>query len=97
MQLRTLSNGEASAAVADCLAAGLPTLVTDLGWASELPADAVARVPPDASPRLLADRLAELIDDERVRQELSNGALALARACDFSRVAEEYLRALQLA
>src|SRR5262249_15989215 len=40
VQLRTVSNGEASAAVADCLATGLPTVATDLGWVSELPADA---------------------------------------------------------
>ena len=46
VQLRTLSNGEASAAVADCLAAGLPTIASDLGWASELPGSAVAHLPP---------------------------------------------------
>jgi len=97
VQLRTLSNGEASAAVADCLAVGLPTVVSDLGWASELPEGAVARVPADATPGLLAGRLGELIDDERARQALSDGALALARARDFSEVADEYLRALQLA
>ncbi len=34
VQLRALSNGEASAAVADCLAAGAPTVVSDLGWAA---------------------------------------------------------------
>lgn len=97
VQLRTLSNGEASAAVADCLAAGLPTVVTDLGWASELPADAVARLPIDATPRLLADRVSALIDDPHERQALSDGALALANASSFPRVAEEYLRALELA
>ena len=97
VQLRMLSNGEASAAVADCLAAGLPTAVSDLGWASELPSAAVARVPPDVTPSVLADRLEELIGDRQARQALSDGALALAGRSSFSRVAEEYLRALQLA
>lgn len=96
VQLRTLSNGEASAAVADCLAAGLPVLVSDLGWASELPKRAVARVPRDATPALIADRLKELLDDKDARQALSSGALALASEYSFERVADEYLRALQL-
>jgi glycosyltransferase involved in cell wall biosynthesis len=96
VQLRTLSNGEASAAVADCLATGLPVVVTDLGWTSELPEDAVARVPLGAPPTQLADRLKELIDDKEARQALSDGALALADECSFSHVAEEYLSALQL-
>ena len=39
VQLRSVSNGEASGATADCLAAGVPTIVTDLGWSGELPAD----------------------------------------------------------
>jgi glycosyltransferase involved in cell wall biosynthesis len=96
VQLRTLSNGEASAAVADCLAAGLPTVVSDIGWASELPADAVARVPADATPTLIADRLTDLLDDTEARQAVSDGALALAEKWSFPHVAQEYLRALQL-
>jgi glycosyltransferase involved in cell wall biosynthesis len=97
VQLRTISHGEASAAVADCLAAGLPTVVTDLGWAAELPARSVSRIPIDAPPSALATRLAELISDEQARQALSDAAHAHARACDFSSVAEEYLRVLELA
>jgi glycosyltransferase involved in cell wall biosynthesis len=96
VQLRTLSNGEASAAVADCLAAGLPTVVSDMGWASELPKDAVARVSPDVTPTSLANQLEELIDDQRARQTLSDGALAHARRCTFSHVAEASLNARAL-
>ncbi|HEV2945073.1 MAG TPA: glycosyltransferase [Solirubrobacteraceae bacterium] len=96
VQLRTLSNGEASAAVADCLAAGLPTVATDSGWASELPRDAISLVAPDSAPISLADRLEQLLGDEQAREDLSEGALEHARSCSFSRVAEAYLRALQL-
>jgi glycosyltransferase involved in cell wall biosynthesis len=97
VQLRTISHGEASAAVADCLAAGLPTVVSDLGWASELPAGAVWRVPLGAAPAALATRLEELIRDEDARHALSEAAQAHAKACDFSSVAEAYLRVLELA
>jgi glycosyltransferase involved in cell wall biosynthesis len=97
VQLRTLSNGEASAAVGDCLAAGLPTVASEIGWASELPTEAVSLVAIDAAPTLLADRLEKLIGDQEARQALSDGALAHARTCSFLRVAEAYLDALQLA
>lgn len=96
VQLRTLSNGEASAAVADCLAAGLPTIASDIGWASELPAGTVSLVPPNVTATSLAGRLKAMISDRDTRQSLSEAALAHARACSFSRVAEEYIDALQL-
>jgi glycosyltransferase involved in cell wall biosynthesis len=97
VQLRTLSNGEASAAVSDCLTAGLPTIATDLGWVSELPPTAVSLVPLNATDRFLADRLNEIIDSRETRQILSDKASAHARACSFAHVAEEYIRALRLA
>ncbi|HVF32900.1 MAG TPA: glycosyltransferase [Acidimicrobiales bacterium] len=49
VQLRASTNGESSAAVADCLAASLPTIVTGIGAARSLPAAAVVRVPPDVA------------------------------------------------
>ena len=64
VQLRLVSNGEASAAVADCLAAGLPTIVSDLGWASELPEAAVEKVPTDVQSHLLHERMLRLLIDE---------------------------------
>lgn len=97
VQLRTLSNGEASAAVADCLAAGLPTVVNDLAWTSELPADAVAHVPPDCTPGDLATCLERLLASEPLRRELSAGAHRFAAAFGFPAVAEEYMQALELA
>jgi glycosyltransferase involved in cell wall biosynthesis len=96
VQLRALSNGEASAAVADCLAAGLPTVVTDLGWASELPGDAVSRVPLEVDSAALAERLTQLLGDERKRRDLSDGATTHARSHSFADVAKAYMRALEL-
>jgi glycosyltransferase involved in cell wall biosynthesis len=97
VQLRLISNGEASAAVADCLAAGLPTIVTNLGWTGDLPATAVAKVPVDVTAEQLADLLAALSEDGTRRTAMSQAALDHARSCSFATVAEAYLAALELA
>lgn len=96
VQLRMATNGEASGAVADCLAAGVPTIVTDLGWMGEIPPSAVEHVPPDASPELLAARMRELVEDGARRAALSRGALDHAGTRSFASVAAAYLEALSL-
>lgn len=96
VQLRTISNGEASAAVADCLSAGLPTIVTDMGWTGELPADVVAKVPADCAAGELARQIEALVDETSARRALSEGARAYAEAHSFAHVAEAYLTALEL-
>jgi glycosyltransferase involved in cell wall biosynthesis len=97
VQLRTVTNGEASAAVADCLAAGLPTIVSALGWAAELPAAAVEHVSPSADARLLAEKMRRLLSDDGARLKLEEGARTHALASGFRFVAEAYLDALELA
>jgi glycosyltransferase involved in cell wall biosynthesis len=97
VQLRRLSNGEASGATADCLAAGLPTIVTDLGWAGELPDGAVSRVPLGAGAQLIAERIDELLVDREKRAALSAAALDCARTRTFARAADLYVEALGLA
>jgi glycosyltransferase involved in cell wall biosynthesis len=96
VQLRAISNGEASAAVADCLAAGIPTIVTDLAWTGELPSSAVRHVPPGAGAALLAEQIDALIADPRARLALSEGALAFAAEHSFRAVADAYRRELDL-
>jgi glycosyltransferase involved in cell wall biosynthesis len=96
VQLRLVTNGEASAAIADCLSAGLVTLVTDLGWAGELPAEVVSRVPVGIEPVALAQRIGQLLDDDMLRSALGTAALEHARVCSFERVADAYLHALEL-
>lgn len=97
VQLRLVSNGEASGATADCLAAGIPTLVTDLGWAGELPAEVVARVPVDASAALIAGRIDELLVDPQRRSAISAAALDYVRSHSIARAADAYVEALELA
>jgi glycosyltransferase involved in cell wall biosynthesis len=96
VQLRLISNGEASAAVADCVAAGVPTIVTDLGWAGELPATVVEKVPVDITTGQLADRLVALSRDGARRAAMSQAALDHARSRGFAEVAQAYLVALGL-
>lgn len=96
VQLRTITNGEASGAVCDCLGAGLATIVTDLGWVRELPEDAVARVPQAASATRLAQEIVSVLEDSGRRERLEQTAGAYARETTYAAVAERYLEALGL-
>jgi glycosyltransferase involved in cell wall biosynthesis len=62
VQLRLGTNGESSAAVLDCLAAGLP-VVTNMAAAAELPEGTVDLVPHDVGPAELGSHLAALVAD----------------------------------
>jgi hypothetical protein len=79
VQLRVVSNGEASAAVCDCLAAGIPTIVSDIGWMGELPRDAVVHVPLDVGAEPLSECMHGLLVEQTARAALSLAALAHAR------------------
>ena len=95
-ELRLASTGDASVAVADCLASGVPTILTDLGWARELPCEVAEKVPSGAGPHQLNDRMANLLADGNRRQAMSQAALEHARRHSFARVADAYLDALGL-
>jgi glycosyltransferase involved in cell wall biosynthesis len=88
VQLREASNGETSAAIARCLAAGVPTIVTAIGSAAELPDDCVVKVPRDVSADDLGDEIAALLADASRREHLGRAAIAYAREHSFERVAE---------
>jgi glycosyltransferase involved in cell wall biosynthesis len=97
VQLRTISNGEASAAAADCLSAGLPLVVSDQGWFAELPDEAVAKVPTDVSAALLASEIEVLLDNPERSRALADAGREHARANSFRVVAGRYLDILALA
>ena len=96
VQVQFAPNGEVLTAVVDCLAGGLPTIVTDLGWAGELPPRAVEKVPSGIPPPELRDRMMRLLTDTGRRAAMSQGALDHARASSFPRVADAYITALNL-
>ncbi len=70
VQLRRWSNGESSAAVADTLAAGVPTVVSEVGTFHEMPDELVVKVEPDVSARALGSVIAALLDDPDGAEEM---------------------------
>ena len=96
VQLQDVSRGNASEAIADCLASGVPTIVTNAGWVGELPPDVAEKVQPRVPTRTLEQRMIRLLTDRDKHAALSQSALAYARGRSFSRVADAYLQALDL-
>lgn len=96
VQLRRVQNGEASAAVGDALAAGLPTVVTGQGWAGELPNAAVEKVPLELTAPVLAAAIEGVLGDEARAAEMSQAARVFAADAGFPAVAERYLEVLGL-
>ncbi|NLY09868.1 MAG: glycosyltransferase [Tissierellia bacterium] len=74
VQLRTLSRGETSAAVLDCMNYGLPTIINAHGSMAELPDEAVFKLPDEFSLTQLKEALEILWQDESLRQRLGKQA-----------------------
>jgi glycosyltransferase involved in cell wall biosynthesis len=87
VQLRRTANGESSAAVADCLAAGAVLVVTGIGAGRDLPADAVVPVSPSVPAGELAAFIADLLGDADRRHALAARAREYAAQHSFSIVA----------
>ncbi|MGI8793855.1 MAG: glycosyltransferase [Acidimicrobiales bacterium] len=87
VQLRSTTNGEASAAVADCLAAGLPTVVTALGAMLDVPSNAAMHVPAGLAADELAAVLSRLLDDKAQRAALAGAAVRHAADNSYSNAA----------
>ena len=94
VQLRAHSNGESSAAITDCLARGLPTVVTADGAHRELDVGAAVAVEPAIDGPGLATVLTTLLADTARRRTLHRGALGYAAANSFDAAAERLLTAL---
>ena len=94
IQLRTSTNGEVSAAAADCLGRGIPTIVSAVGPFSGVPNKVVVKIAPDASADKLAETVLMLISDSRRRAALSRASLRYARKHDFRVAARRLLDAL---
>ncbi|AKU24020.1 glycosyltransferase [Massilia sp. NR 4-1] len=77
VQLRSISRGETSAAVLDCMNYGLPTIVNANGSMAALPADSVYRLDERFSQAALAAALEALHGDAARRAQLGQAAAAL--------------------
>lgn len=96
VQLRTLSRGETSAAVLDCMRYGLATVVNAHGSMADLDPEGVWMVPDDFSNEELAGALATLWADAARRQALGARALEIVRTRhDPQECAAMYARTMQ--
>jgi glycosyltransferase involved in cell wall biosynthesis len=92
VQLRAASNGETSATVTHCLAAGVPVIVTTIGSAKELPDDCAMKVERDVAPAELADDIEDLLGDHLRRESMREAGVRYAREHSFEHAAEELYR-----
>ena len=86
VQLRAQTNGESSAAMHDCIASGVPLVVTSIGAARELP-EFVEKVSVEVTADELASRVGELLDDRSRREHMAEAGLSYAKAHDFAQAA----------
>ncbi len=96
VELRTSSDGEASASVCDCLAARVPTVVSSVGWLNELPDPAVLHVPRECAPGELAGAIRRVLDEPDLRERIRAAQEEHAAANSYERVAERYAEILGL-
>lgn len=90
VQLRSMSRGETSAAVLDCMNYGLPTIVNACGSMADLPPDAVLRLPEHFTSQELVCAL------ERLYQDRDAGAIIGAKAARLLREAHAPKRCADL-
>jgi glycosyltransferase involved in cell wall biosynthesis len=93
VQLRAGTNGETSGAVADCLSHGIATIVTAIGPGQSLP-DFVTKVPVDASPPVLAEAIAGLLEDDHRRASVGQAGLRFVEQMGFEQGARDLLAAV---
>jgi glycosyltransferase involved in cell wall biosynthesis len=84
----------ASAAVAQLLAAGAPTVVAEAGSMSDLPDEAVVKIEADAPAGRLSEVLIGLLTDEDARETRSLAARDHAKASSFASAAEALAQVL---
>ena len=94
VQLRSHTNGEASATIGECLALGVPTVASRTGWAGELPSGTLELVSGRCTPNDLTLAIGRLLDDGLRRRALSEAGKAYAENHTFALVAKELLAAI---
>lgn len=98
VQLRTLSRGETSASVLDCMNFGLATIVNANGSMADLPDDGVWKLPDEFEDAELVKALETLWQDSSRRQQLGARAREIVHTCHAPRVcADQYSNAIEAA
>jgi glycosyltransferase involved in cell wall biosynthesis len=96
VELRTSSDGEASASVCDCLAARVPTVVSSVGWLGELPEPTVLHVPRECAPGELAGAIRGVLHEPDLRERIRAAQDEYAATNSYERIAERYAEILGL-
>jgi glycosyltransferase involved in cell wall biosynthesis len=94
VQLREHSNGETQGTIADCLAAGIPAIVTALGSTRELPDEAVVKVERGVSAEALGEHMSSLLADRPRREAMAEAALRHARHHSAATIGDYFFRRL---
>jgi glycosyltransferase involved in cell wall biosynthesis len=97
VSLRSPTMGETSGMVIRALSVGKPLVVSDVGWFSELPDEAAAKVPVDEREvDALAQVLEQLAGDAVLRGRMGSAALEAAHTQhDLGLVADLYVKAIE--
>jgi glycosyltransferase involved in cell wall biosynthesis len=95
VQLRRVSNGEASGAIACAQAVGTPVITNGAMASDDYPADAVLPIGQDLRPGELEAALRRLLCDVDEWKRFSLGALAHAQRCTFAAVADRLAKFLE--
>jgi glycosyltransferase involved in cell wall biosynthesis len=96
VQLRTLSRGETSGTVLDCMNHGLPTIVNAHGSMADLDPDGVWMLPDEFTDEELAQALSELASDPHRRKALGQKANEIIRTCHAPDLcAKQYVEAIE--
>jgi glycosyltransferase involved in cell wall biosynthesis len=94
VQLRETSNGESAASVADCLAAGVPTIVTAIGSSRDIPDACAIGVSREVGEADLAAEILALLEDDERRAAMGEVGRRHAREHSFAKTAELLYRML---
>ncbi|WP_051690741.1 glycosyltransferase [Acidithiobacillus thiooxidans] len=98
VQLRTLSRGETSAAVLDCMNYGLPLIANAHGSIDELPVDVLCLLPDVFSDSQLTEAITALYHEQSGLNKLSTNAMAYIRTQHSPRFcADQYSEAIETA
>ena len=95
VQLRGTTNGETSAAVADCLAASVPVVVTAIGAQRELPQSAIELVDREITAEALAEVVERLVQDPDRRQAMADAGRQAALDASPGRAAQDLVDQLK--
>jgi glycosyltransferase involved in cell wall biosynthesis len=77
VQLRTTSRGETSAAILDCLAAGVPVIANAYASSTDYPDDAISFVSRLPDSEELCDAMIRLLNDKKYSKNLTESGLRL--------------------